>query len=64
MKTTQSINPASAYLEGMIWAAFGVRIFGDNASEWQIDAVSKYAKKAERRGDGTLGREGEDDSCE
>lgn len=30
---------------GMIWASFGVRIFSDNASEWQIDAVSKYAKK-------------------
>lgn len=45
MKTIQKVNPASAYLEGMIWAAFGVRIFSDNASEWQIDAVSKYAKK-------------------
>ena len=45
MKTIQNVNPASAYLEGMMWAAFGVRIFSDNATEWQIDAVSKYAKK-------------------
>ena len=45
MKTIQIVNPASAYLEGMIWAAFGVRIFSDNTSEWQIDVVSKYAKK-------------------
>lgn len=39
------MTPAAAYLEGMIWAAFGVRIFTDNATEWQIDAVSKYATK-------------------
>ena len=45
MKTMDEVNPAQAYFEGMLWAAFGVRIFSDNASEWQIDAVSKYAKK-------------------
>ena len=39
------VNPAQAYCEGMLWAAFGVRIFSDNASEWQIDTVSKYAKR-------------------
>ena len=36
---------AQAYLEGMLGAAFGVRIFSDNVAEWQIDAVKKYAKK-------------------
>ena len=45
MKTIQEVNPALAYCEGMLWAAFGVRIFSDNAKEWQIDAVKKYAKK-------------------
>lgn len=42
MKTLQNLNPAQAYLEGMLWAAFGVRIFSDKATEWQIDAVKKY----------------------
>lgn len=45
MNTIQEVNPAKAYCEGMLWAAFGVRIFNDNAKEWQIDAVKKYAKK-------------------
>ena len=45
MKTIQEVNPALAYCEGMLWAAFGVRIFSDNVAEWQIDAVKKYAKK-------------------
>ena len=45
MITIEHVNPTSAYLEGMIWAVFGVRIFSDNTTEWQIDAVKKYAKK-------------------
>lgn len=45
MKTIQEVNPALAYCEGMLWAAFDVRIFSDNVAEWQIDAVKKYAKK-------------------
>ncbi len=45
MKTFPNDNMAQAYLEGMLWAAFGVRIFSDNVAEWQIDAVKKYAKK-------------------
>ena len=44
MRTIQEVNPAQAYCEGMLWAAFGVRIFRDNVAEWQIDAVKKYAK--------------------
>ena len=45
MNTIQKVNPAQAYFEGMLWAAFGVRIISDNVAEWQIDAVKKYAKK-------------------
>lgn len=45
MKIIQEVKPAQAYFEGMLWAAFGVRIFCDNVAEWQIDAVKKYAKK-------------------
>lgn len=45
MNTIQEVNHAEAYFEGMLWAAFGVRIFNDNVKEWQIDAVKKYAKK-------------------
>lgn len=49
MKTIQEVNPAQAYLEGMLWAAFGVRIFSDNGKEWQIDAVKKYATKLKEK---------------
>ena len=45
MKTIQDINPEQEYCEGMLWAAFGVRIFSDNVAEWQLEAVKKYAKK-------------------
>lgn len=45
MELKKEENPAQAYFEGMLWAAFGVRIFSDNVAEWQIDAVKKYAKK-------------------
>jgi len=34
MNTIQEVNPAQAYFEGMLWAAFGVRIFSDNVAEW------------------------------
>lgn len=39
MKTIQEVNPAQAYFEGMLWAAFGVRVFSDNMAEWQIEAL-------------------------
>ena len=45
MRTIGKVNTAQAYIEGMLWAAFGVRIFGENVAEWQIEAVKKYAKK-------------------
>lgn len=44
MNTIQEVNPAQAYLEGMLWAAFGVKFISDDVAEWQIDAVKKYAK--------------------
>ena len=49
MRTIKDVNPAQAYFEGMLWAAFGVRIFSDNAAEWQIEAVKKYAKKLKEK---------------
>lgn len=45
MRTIDKVNTAQAYIEGMLWAAFGVRIFSENVAEWQIEAVKKYAKK-------------------
>ena len=45
MRTIDKVNPAQAYIEGMLWAAYGVRIFSENVAEWQIEAVKKYAKK-------------------
>lgn len=45
MRTIGKVNPAQAYIEGMLWAAYGVRIFSENVAELQIEAVKKYAKK-------------------
>ena len=45
MNTNQSIDTAKAYLEGMLWAAYGVRIISCSAAEWQIDQVKECAKK-------------------
>ena len=45
MRTISNLNTAQAYIEGILWAAFGVRIFSENVAEWQIEAVKKYAKK-------------------
>ena len=45
MITIDKVNTAQAYIEGMLWAAYGVRIFSENVAEWQIEAVKKYAKK-------------------
>lgn len=41
----REINKAKAYIEGMLWAAYGVKNISGNVCEWQIDAVKKYAKK-------------------
>ena len=45
MRTIGNVNTAQAYIEGMLWAAYSVRIFSENVAEWQIEAVKKYAKK-------------------
>ena len=45
MDIIQDINTAKAYLEGMLRAAFGVKIIDCNIAEWQIDAAKECAKK-------------------
>lgn len=45
MITIKDVNPAQAYLEGMLWAAYGVKVISGPVTEWQIEAVKKYAKK-------------------
>lgn len=45
MNMINEVNTAKAYIDGMLWAAFDVRIFCENVAEWQIEAVKKYAKK-------------------
>ena len=37
MKLKKDVNPAIAYLEGMLWAAYGVKAISCDAYEWQID---------------------------
>lgn len=43
--SNQSIDTARAYLEGMLWAAYGVKIISGSAAEWQIDQVKECAMK-------------------
>ena len=45
MKTIKDVNPAQAYIEGMLWAAYGVRIINGTVAEWQIDKVKECAHK-------------------
>ena len=45
MDTNHNIDTAKAYLEGMLWAAYGVKIISCSAAEWQIDQVKECAKK-------------------
>ena len=45
IKTIHEVNPALAYLQGMLWAAFGVKVISTDAHEWQIDAMKEYASK-------------------
>ena len=49
MDIIQDINTAKAYLEGMLWAAFGVKIIDCNVAEWQIDAAKECAKKLKEK---------------
>lgn len=45
MKAIKEVNPAQAYVEGMLWAAYGVRIINGTVAEWQIDKVKECAQK-------------------
>ena len=50
MDIIQDINTAQSYLEGMLRAAFGVKIIDCNVAEWQIDAAKECAKKLDSEG--------------
>ena len=45
MDTNHNIDTARAYFEGMLWAAYGVKIISGSVAEWQIDQVKECAKK-------------------
>lgn len=45
MKAIKDVNPAQAYFEGMLLAAYGVKVFSDSVAEWQIDKVKECAQK-------------------
>ena len=45
----KNINPAQAYIEGMLWAAYGVKIISGDALEWQLDAVKECAKELKEK---------------
>ena len=45
MNFDHNIDTAKAYIEGMLWAAYGVKIISGSAAEWQIDQVKECAKK-------------------
>ena len=45
MITIKNVNPAQAYLEGMLWAAYGVKVISGPVAEWQIDKVKESALK-------------------
>lgn len=45
MNSNQNIDTSKAYLDGMLLAAYGVRIIGGIVSEWQLDQVKECAKQ-------------------
>jgi uncharacterized protein YnzC (UPF0291/DUF896 family) len=45
MRAIKDVNPAQAYVEGMLWAAYGVEIISASVAEWQIDQVKECAQK-------------------
>ena len=45
MNNNHNKDTAKAYIEGMLWAAYGVKIISGSAAEWQIDQVKECAKK-------------------
>ncbi|MBR5399917.1 MAG: hypothetical protein IK103_09030 [Bacteroidales bacterium] len=38
-------DSTKAYFEGMLWAAYGVKLMGGFISEWQIDAIKECASR-------------------
>ena len=49
MNTIEDVNPAQAYMVGMLYAAFGVKVINCDAVEWQIDAVKECAKELKEK---------------
>lgn len=45
MNNNHNKDTAKAYIEGMLWAAYGVKTISGSAVEWQIDQVKECAKK-------------------
>ena len=45
MNMMKEVTPAQAYLNGMLYAAFGERAFSGDAVEEHIEAAKEYAKK-------------------
>ena len=45
MDNKQLTDTAKAYIEGVLWAAYGVKIIGGIVAEWQIDSVKEYTSK-------------------
>lgn len=41
----KEVTPAQAYLNGMLYAAFCVKVISCDAVEWQIDKVKECAQK-------------------
>ena len=50
MNKIEDINPAQAYMVGMLYAAFGERVFSGDAVEEHIEAAKEYAKKRKEEG--------------
>jgi hypothetical protein len=49
MNKIEDINPAQAYMAGMLYAAYGVKVINCDAVEWQIDAVKECAKELKEK---------------
>ena len=49
MELKKEVNPAQAYMVGMLWAAYGVKIIAFDAEECQIDAVKECAKELKEK---------------
>ncbi len=50
MDTNHKIDTAKAYFEGMLGAAYGVKIISGSAAEWQIAQAKECAKKLKEEG--------------